>query len=113
MDRHVQPGPQYLSQNPKQENTLRIKSSPFEPELCTLQGWAGFAAQPIRAGSFVCQYAGELLTSAAATARLAEYDQRAPGPGHALLVRLPAIQDIASVLLDRHCLCDFHGLMMA
>ncbi|CAL5227750.1 g10768 [Coccomyxa viridis] len=58
-------------------------------ELCKdkRKGWSARAAEPIKQGSFVCQYAGELLTSAVAAARLAEYDaQAADSPGHALMV---------------------------
>ena len=51
-----------------------------------LQGWSAFAAEPIAAGRFVCQYAGELLSSAETRQRLSEYDTKADGPGHALLV---------------------------
>lgn len=51
------------------------------------KGWAARAADPISKGSFVCQYAGELLTSSEAAARLAEYDARpAYQAGHALMV---------------------------
>lgn len=51
-----------------------------------MQGWSAFAAEPIAAESFVCQYAGELLSSAETRQRLSEYDAKADGPGHALLV---------------------------
>lgn len=43
--------------------------------------------QPIAAGTFVCEYAGEMLTAAVAADRLLEYDQRPNDAGHALLVR--------------------------
>jgi len=53
------------------------------------KGWTAVAAQHIPAGAFVCQYAGELITTAQARQRLASYDLRgaAATTGHALLVR--------------------------
>lgn len=51
-----------------------------------VQGWAGFTSREITVGAFVCQYAGELLNSADALSRLAEYDHSQSGAGHALLV---------------------------
>lgn len=44
------------------------------------------AAQHIAQGQFVAQYAGEVLTNKEADKRLAEYDTRDGGVGHALLV---------------------------
>ena len=52
------------------------------------KGWSAVAAQPIAQGKFVCQYVGELISTAEAKRRLAVYDrQKAPRTGHALLVR--------------------------
>lgn len=53
------------------------------------KGWTAISAQHIPAGAFVCQYAGELITTADARQRLASYDLRgaAATTGHALLVR--------------------------
>ena len=55
------------------------------------KGWSALAGAHVAAGGFVCLYAGELLRSGEAAARLATYDDAAaarPGdPGHALLVR--------------------------
>ena len=52
-----------------------------------LKGWSAFAGEDIEAGQFVCQYAGELLGSNEAAERLQQYDRKADGPGHALLVQ--------------------------
>lgn len=52
-----------------------------------LQGWSAFAGEDIEARQFVCQYAGELLGTAEAALRLKQYDEKADGAGHALLVR--------------------------
>ena len=54
--------------------------------LCVLKGWSAFAGENIEGGQFVCQYAGELLGSAETELRLKKYDEKADGPGHALLV---------------------------
>lgn len=51
-----------------------------------MQGWSAFAAECIAADQFVCQYAGELLSSTEVLSRLEDYDSRTDGPGHALLV---------------------------
>ncbi|EIE24024.1 SET domain-containing protein, partial [Coccomyxa subellipsoidea C-169] len=51
------------------------------------KGWSAVAARLIAQGTFVCQYAGELISTAEAKQRLAFYDsQKAPCTGHALLV---------------------------
>jgi hypothetical protein len=51
------------------------------------KGWSAVAAQPIAQGKFLCQYAGELISTAEAKRRLAVYDNlKAPCTGHALLV---------------------------
>lgn len=70
--------------------------------LVCRKGWSARAAEPIRQGSFVCQYAGELLTSAQTAARLAEYDaQAADCPGHALMVS-------ASIILLVHVIAQVY-----
>jgi hypothetical protein len=73
------------------------------PICAALQGWGVVAAQHIPAGSFVCQYVGELLSSTEAQGRLEAYDAAVAAavaaghddiPGHALLVsaaRVPKI----------------------
>jgi histone-lysine N-methyltransferase SUV39H len=48
------------------------------------KGWGVLAEQPILAGTFVCNYLGEYITTAQAQQRLQQYD--ASGLGHALLV---------------------------
>ena len=54
------------------------------------KGWCAFAAKAIERGAFVCQYAGEVISTPAARQRLAEYDSQAPSfQGHALLVGRP------------------------
>eukprot|EP00191_Tetraselmis_sp_GSL018_P019941 CAMPEP_0177579252 /NCGR_PEP_ID=MMETSP0419_2-20121207/847_1 /TAXON_ID=582737 /ORGANISM="Tetraselmis sp., Strain GSL018" /LENGTH=191 /DNA_ID=CAMNT_0019067879 /DNA_START=1026 /DNA_END=1598 /DNA_ORIENTATION=- len=51
------------------------------------KGWMLVADAGVPAGEFVCEYAGELLTTIEAELRLAEYDRRpADRQGHALLV---------------------------
>lgn len=52
-----------------------------------MQGWSAYAGEDIRAGQCVCQYAGELVSSAEAKIRLQKYDVREHTVGHALLVR--------------------------
>lgn len=51
------------------------------------KGWGVHAQENIAAGAFVCEYAGEYVTTEEARRRLREYDEwRAHRPGHALLV---------------------------
>jgi hypothetical protein len=62
--------------------------------IVACQGWGVVSVGPLPPATFVCQYVGELLTSADADARLAEYDdadgmssEEEESPcGHALLV---------------------------
>ena len=51
-----------------------------------VQGFSAFAEEDIDAGKFVCQYAGELISTGEARSRLLKYDADTEGPGHALLV---------------------------
>ncbi len=74
------------------------------------KGWSARAAEPIKQGSFVCQYAGELLTSAVAAARLAEYDaQAADSPGHALMVSVSITIPAWCMLLHRSVAGEFQS----
>ncbi|KAK9807953.1 hypothetical protein WJX73_006881 [Symbiochloris irregularis] len=50
------------------------------------KSWTGYSDNDVPAGSFVCQYAGEILTNAVASSRLEEYDRSPESAGHALLV---------------------------
>ena len=56
----------------------------------TIKGQGVFAGCQIEAGAFVCEYAGEVLSTAEARKRLARYDAQAPvaGSGNFLLVCL-------------------------
>ena len=81
------------------------------------KGWSATAAECIKQGSFVCLYAGELLTSAEAAARLTAYDARpAHEAGHALMVgvsgtaavcqaRTSAFTSGLGLVVIRICMC--------
>ena len=70
------------------ENRVTQRGLAVRVELLTTdKGWAAVAGEDIALGVFVCEYAGELLTSPEADRRLADYDSAGPGTvGHALLV---------------------------
>jgi len=73
------------------KRAARQADAPLHGGGAASKGWSALAGARIAAGAFLCLYAGELLSSAEAAARLAAYDRAAaerPGdPGHALLVR--------------------------
>jgi SET domain-containing protein len=63
---------------------IRLGKAPLYARAHDSQGWGLRALQPLPRGAFVCEYAGEPLTTTEARARLEAYD--ASGGGHALLV---------------------------
>ncbi len=55
------------------------------PLLVACKGWGVVAREHVPAGAYVCNYAGEYVSSTEAARRLDLYDKQ--GAGHALLVR--------------------------
>ena len=81
------------------------------------KGWSALAGADVRAGAFVCLYAGEVVSTPEAARRLAEYDTAAheepSAPGHALLVSpddaipgnckygVSGVHDFCSIVVER------------
>ena len=59
------------------------------------QGWSAVACQDIAEGSFVAQYAGEVISNKEAESRLEAYDAHMQAIGHALLVPVTAASSYA------------------
>ncbi len=89
------------------KRATRWADAPLHGWVAASKGWSALAGARVAAGAFLCLYAGELLSSAEAAARLAAYDRAAaerPGdPGHALLVRVAGIGVVFEYRFEQTC----------